>query len=262
MMVSVFSTALALGAAVSMAFLGGLSFLALREYLSMVPTRSADRPALLCAYAAIPLAYLCVAAGRYDLFVMIVPVYALVCVTPVLVLAGGPDGLLRAVGALSWGLLVTVFALGHLAALIYLPESSRHDGAGAGLLLYLLVVVQAGDVAQYLAGKAFGRLRLAPRHSPSKTWEGLIGGLIVTSALGAALATWLTPFDTVQGLLVGLVLGAGGTLGDLVMSGLKRDLGLKDTGTLLPGHGGVLDRVDSLVLTAPLFFHIVINVQN
>jgi phosphatidate cytidylyltransferase len=93
--------------------------------------------------------------------------------------------------------------------------------------------------------------------SPGKTTEGLVGGVATTLALALALAPWLTPFTRPQAVAAGLIIGVGGFVGDVVVSALKRDLGIKDSGTLLPGHGGILDRIDSLTYTAPLFFHLV-----
>ena len=124
-------------------------------------------------------------------------------------------------------------------------------------MLYLVVLTQANDVAQYIWGRMFGRAKITPTVSPKKTWTGFLGGVATTTLLATAAGPWLTPMDHLQSAIAGLVIGIGGFFGDINLSALKRDLGIKDTGSLLPGHGGILDRVDSLTYTAPLFFHYV-----
>lgn len=118
----------------------------------------------------------------------------------------------------------------------------------------LLLSVMANDASQYLCGKLFGRTALAPVISPRKTWEGFAGGVAVTSAVTAAAAPAITGLGRAEAALVGALLASLGLLGDLLVSALKRDVGVKDTGAVLPGQGGVLDRMDSLLLAAPAFF--------
>jgi phosphatidate cytidylyltransferase len=170
-----------------------------------------------------------------------------------MVITGETRGFLRAVGSLQWGLMSTVFALSHAAYLFVLPGSRP---AGAGLVLYLVVLTEFNDVFQYLWGKALGRRRVVPRVSPRKTWEGFVGGLVTTAVLSSLVAPALTPLGRWGAVWFGLLIPAAGFFGDLAMSALKRDLGIKDTSEYIPGHGGVLDRVDSLTYTAPLFFHL------
>ncbi len=122
-------------------------------------------------------------------------------------------------------------------------------------MLYLVFLTQANDVAQFLWGKSVGRHRVVPKVSPNKTWGGLLGGVFTTVVLGVGLARWLTPMTTREAVLATMIIGLGGFIGDVVISALKRDLDIKDSGTMLPGHGGILDRIDSLTYTAPLFFH-------
>ncbi|MGH9260824.1 MAG: phosphatidate cytidylyltransferase, partial [Acidimicrobiales bacterium] len=159
------------------------------------------------------------------------------------------------VGTLHWGLMVTVFSISHVAYLLVLPAGVNTLGGGAALVLYLVFLTQGNDVAQFLWGKSLGRHRVVPTVSPNKTWEGLLGGVGTTLVLAVLLARWLTPFNLREAISAGLLIGFGGFIGDIVISALKRDLGIKDSGTLLPGHGGILDRIDSLTYTAPLFFH-------
>ncbi|MEE8248077.1 MAG: phosphatidate cytidylyltransferase [Alphaproteobacteria bacterium] len=255
-MAVIFGLALVLSRTISLVFLGFVSFLALKEYLSLIPTRRADRRALFWAYVAIPLQYTWVGMAWYGVFIIFIPVYMFLLIPVRMVIQGQTEGFLRAVGTLHWGLMVTVFSLSHAAYLLVLPAAGNPGSGGAGLLLFLVVLTQANDVFQYLWGKALGRRPVLPKVSPNKTWEGLLGGIASTVVLAAALAPPLTPFSLAHGLLAGAIIGLAGFCGDVTVSALKRDLGVKDTGGLLPGHGGVLDRVDSLTFTAPLFFHL------
>jgi phosphatidate cytidylyltransferase len=126
---------------------------------------------------------------------------------------------------------------------------------GLGLLFFLVMLTQFNDVAQYTWGKLTGRHKVTPTVSPKKTWEGLIGGIATTTLLASLIGPYLTPMDFRWSALAGLIIGVSGFLGDITMSAMKRDLGVKDTGGLIPGHGGILDRVDSLTYAAPVFTH-------
>lgn len=256
-MVSTFSAAMVFGQKVSLAFFALISCAALWEFLRLTAARPVDRPLLLLAFGTIPIQYAFILTGRFDLFMLSVPLAGLLCLSPGLVFAGGPQGYLHAAATLNWGLMVTVFALGHLGCLLMLPAAGNPVGGGAGLLIYLVFLAQFSDVVQYVIGKLFGSRRVVPRLSPGKTWEGLIAGLVVAIVLGALLAPFLTPLDLSEGFLAGLLIGLSGFVGDVTISAVKRDHGTKDMGRLLPGHGGVLDRVDSLIFAAPLFFHFV-----
>jgi phosphatidate cytidylyltransferase len=139
---------------------------------------------------------------------------------------------------------------GHLAFLANSPHAYSYLG-------YLVLAVELNDIAAYVFGKLFGRHRLRDNISPKKTWEGAAGALAVSLALPWILLPTFPHFGYVDCLLAGLIVGIGGQLGDLVVSVIKRDLGLKDMGALIPGHGGVLDRIDSLIYVAPMFFHYV-----
>lgn len=254
-MALVFAVAMAVSRVVSLVFFTFISFLALKEYLSLIPTRRADRRVLFWAYLAIPVQYVWIARDWYVMFLIFIPIYIFLFLPMRMVLIGETPGFLRAVGTLHWGMMTTVFSISHVAYLLVLKPLGERQVGGAALVLFLVVLTQLNDVAQFLFGKAFGRHKVLPKVSPGKTYEGLLGGIATTVILAVALAPWLTPFDTLQALGAGLILGLGGFLGDVVISALKRDLDIKDSGTLLPGHGGILDRIDSLTYTAPLFFH-------
>ncbi len=234
-----------------------LSFLAFKEYLSLVPTRRADHRVLLWAYLAIPVQYILVGAEWYGVFIIFIPVYWFLFMPMRMVLVGETDGFLSAVGTLQWGLMTCVFSLSHMAYLLVLPAAGNPNGGGVALLFYLVFLTQFNDVAQYVWGKRFGRTKVTPTVSPNKTLEGLIGGVFTTTLLALALAPWLTPLSHLHALAMGVLIGFGGFIGDVTISAIKRDLGIKDSGSLLPGHGGILDRIDSLTFTAPVFFHVV-----
>lgn len=254
-MVLIFTIAIAVSRTLSLVFFALVSFLALREYLSLIPTRRVDRQAIFWAYLTIPLQYLLIGYEWYGMFIILIPVYAFLLMPMRMVLAGETANFVRAVGTLHWGLMAMVFAISHVAYLLVLPAQVNPGAGGAGLVLYLVFLTQFNDVSQYLWGKTLGRHKVLPRISPGKTVEGLIGGVLTTTALGWLLGGWLTPHNPWQSVLAGLLIGAAGFVGDVTISALKRDLGVKDSGSLLPGHGGILDRVDSLIYTAPLFFH-------
>ena len=263
LMAAIFTAALLVNRVAALVFLGIVSFLALKEYLSIIPTRRADRRVLFFLYLAIPIQYYWVSIGWYGMFIIFVPVYMLLFLPLPMLIIGETQGFLRAIGTLHWGLMVTVFSLSHAAYTLMLPAAPNAIGewrdphTGAALMIYLVVLTQLNDVAQYVWGKLFGRHKIIPAVSPNKTWEGFLGGVVTTAALSAALGPWLTPIDLRNAAILGALLGVAGFVGDVTVSALKRDLGLKDTSQFLPGHGGVLDRVDSLTYTAPLFLHYV-----
>jgi phosphatidate cytidylyltransferase len=254
-MIGAFTFAIAVSTTVAIVFLAFISYLALKEYLSLIPTRRIDRGLLLFAYLAIPIQYYWAAIDWYNMFLVFVPVWLFLFFPALMALRGETRGFLGAVGTLSWGLMLTVFCLSHMAMLLVSGEVHNPVAGGVGLLFFLVVLTQFNDVAQYTWGKLLGRHKVTPQVSPKKTWEGLIGGVLTTVVLAAAIGPYLTPMDVLWSALAGLVLGVAGFLGDITISGMKRDLGVKDTGGLIPGHGGILDRVDSLTYAAPAFFH-------
>jgi phosphatidate cytidylyltransferase len=268
-MAGVFTLALVFDRTISLVFFAFLSFLALKEYLSLIPTRRADREVLLWAYLAIPVQYLWIGMAWYGMFIIWIPVFMFLFLPMRMVLQGETGGFLRAVGTLHWGLMTMVFSISHVAYLLVLqpqaaalpagaaPSASPPPLGGPALVLYLVFLTQFNDVAQFLFGKSFGRHQVVPAVSPNKTWEGLLGGVATTVVLAVLLAPWLTPLLRREAVAAGVMIGLGGFIGDIVVSALKRDLGIKDSGALLPGHGGILDRIDSLTYTAPLFFHYV-----
>ncbi len=254
-MVSIFGISLAVGKTGVFVLYFLLSFLALREFITLSPMRRGDHRTLFWVFFAIlPLHYLFAWAPWYGMFSIFIPVYAFVFIPVRSALAGETDHFLERTARMQWGVLTCVYFLSHLPMLMYLPIPG-YEGQNAKLLFFVVIITQLSDVFQYVFGKTMGRHPVAPKVSPGKTWEGLIGGGLTTIGVGTAL-WWATPFTPLQAAGMSLLLVAAGFLGGLVMSAVKRSLGAKDWGKGIPGHGGVLDRVDSLLFAAPLFFHV------
>ncbi len=255
-MVGVFALALFVGRAGTVILFGLLSFLALREFVTLTPTRRGDHRTLFWVFFVItPLQYLIVWQEWYGMFVLLIPVYAFLFVPLRSAVAGDCTGFLERTAKIQWALMVCVYCVSHAPMLLTL-EIPGYAGSPLSLLFYLVMVVQLSDVFQYVWGKTLGKHPIAPTVSPSKTWEGFVGGILTASGLGAAL-WWATPFLWWQSGLVSLGICFMGFAGGLVMSAIKRDRGVKDYGALIEGHGGVLDRIDSICFAAPVFFHIV-----
>ncbi len=256
-MVTVFVIAMLVSRTISLWFFGLISFLALKEYLSMIPTRRADRRVLFWLYLAIPFQYYWVAQEWYGMFIIFIPVYLFLFLPLRMIMIGETNNFLRAAGTLHWGAMTMVFSISHLAFLLVLPKTEQIVAGGPGLVVYLVFLTQFNDVAQYCWGKLFGKHKIVPSVSPNKTWQGFLGGLVTTSVLAVAIAPLLTGMQWPLAMAAGLIVGLAGFVGDVSISALKRDIGVKDSGSLLPGHGGILDRVDSLTYAAPLFFHFI-----
>jgi phosphatidate cytidylyltransferase len=254
-MIGAFTLAVLLNRTVAIVFLGFISYLALKEYLSLIPTRRIDRSVLLFAYLTIPIQFYWAATDWYGMFVVFVPVWMFLFFPALMAVKGETDGFLRAVGTLSWGVMMTVFTLSHMAMLLVSGDAVNKVAGGVGLLLFLVILTQFNDVAQYCWGKLLGSHKVTPKVSPKKTWEGLIGGVATTIGVAALIGPYLTPMDHTWSAVAGGVIGIAGFLGDITMSAVKRDLGVKDMSGLIPGHGGILDRVDSLTYAAPAFAH-------
>jgi phosphatidate cytidylyltransferase len=254
-MIGAFTLAMLLNRTVAIVFLALISYLALKEYLSLIPTRRIDREVLLFAYLAIPIQYYWAGIDWYGMFIVFIPVWAFLFFPALMALRGETQGFLRAVGTLSWGLMMTVFTLSHMAFLLVAGDAVNPVAGGLGLLFFLVMLTQFNDVAQFTWGKLFGHHKVTPTVSPKKTWEGLLGGIATTTLVAGLIGPYLTPMDWQWSALAGLVIGVAGFLGDITMSAMKRDLGVKDASGLIPGHGGILDRVDSLTYAAPIFTH-------
>lgn len=236
--------------------IGFLSFVAFRELYSLLDFRQGDRRAIFWAFIAIPIQYYLAYIEWYGAFIIFIPVVMFLILPLRLVLKGNTEGIIKSMSLLQWTLMLTVFGISHMAYLLSLPKIDGFLSGGRGLLLFLVFLTEINDVMQFTWGKLLGKHKIIPKVSPNKTWEGFIGGIISTTVIGYFLG-FLTPLSTEHVLLVSFSIAISGFVGDIVVSSIKRDIGVKDMGTSIPGHGGVLDRIDSLAYSAPVFFHIV-----
>lgn len=255
-MSAIFAFTLVVGKTGSLVLFALLSFLALREYITLVPTRRGDHRTLFWSFFIItPLQYSLIGIDWYGLFAILIPAFAFVFIPARIALAGDTEHFLERAAKIQFGLMICAYCLSHAPALLILkiPNYEGHDSV---LLLYLVLVDQMSDVLQYVWGKLLGRHKIAPNVSPNKTWEGFVGGIATATLLGAFLS-WATPFTRWQAAGMSFAITIMGFLGGLVMSAIKRDAGVKDFGAVIEGHGGILDRIDSLCFAAPVFFHLV-----
>ena len=233
-----------------------ISFMALREFLSLLYIRRGDHLALAaCFYVILPIQYILVAIDWFSMFTIFIPVYGFLFLPILSALLGDTAHFLDRSTKVQWALMISVFCISHIPAILTLDLEGFEDKKLL-LMIFLILVVQSSDVLQYVWGKLFGKHKIAPKLSPSKTVEGFVGGVVSASVLGGLLY-WLTPFNPVQAVLMSLLICLMGFLGGLVMSAMKRSMGVKDWGNMISGHGGMLDRMDSLCFAAPIFFHVV-----
>lgn len=254
-MLIVIGSAIALGNTAFIILFGFISLFALREFISLLPTRRGDYfPLLIAFYFVIPYQYYLVYIDWYGLYSIFIPLYVFLLIPIASLKQEDTTHFLERSSKIQWGLMVSVFCISHVPALMNL-KLPGFEGEKIWLAIWLIMVVQTSDVLQYVCGKLFGKHKVAPILSPSKTLEGLIGGVILATALGVSMA-WLTPFSYLQATVIGFIVCIFGFFGGLVMSAIKRDRGVKDWGQLIQGHGGMLDRIDSICFSAPIFFHI------
>ncbi|WP_416066975.1 phosphatidate cytidylyltransferase [Rhizobium sp. ZK1] len=234
---------------------GFCSFAALREFVTLINTRRADHWALAAAFfVVVPIQYFLLWAEQYGIFSIFIPVYAFLLMPIISVLRGDTERFLVRIAEVQWALMICVFCASHVPALLTL-KIAGYEGRNVLLIAFLVIVVQLSDVLQYVWGKLLGRTKIAPRLSPSKTVEGFVGGIVSATLIGTGL-WWITPFTPLQAGLLAFVITLMGFFGGLVMSAIKRDRGVKDWGNLIEGHGGLIDRLDSVVFSAPIFFHL------
>ena len=260
-MVPVISVSLFAGRAVTICFFAIVSIVAFTEYaratglhhdLAMTFVSLAGIAGIaVVALARDPAA---VEPGQYAMFnmfnmFMAMPVFVSLALVLVSIVRNRPEGQLKAIALALFGFLYVGWMFGHLA---FLANSSN----AYGYLLYLLFAVELNDVAAFVCGKLFGRRPLCTNVSPWKTREGALCAVVISALFPLAVRFALPEFSAVECVIAGLIVGVGGHLGDLSISVIKRDVGVKDMGTLIRGHGGVLDRIDSLLYAAPLFFHL------
>ena len=289
LMCSVLAAAFLLGETATVILFFLLSFWALREFITLTPTRAADHRTLFWVFVLFtPLQYLLVAMNQYGLYSVAIPVYAFLFIPARIALAGDYKRYLERCAKIQAGLMICVYCLSYAPALLNLKivdvpstpvQKVEEDGSpaqpatdpmsqverlvndqrpadpNARILFFLILVVTMGDAFQYTSEKLVGRHIIAPAISPNRTWEGYAAGVACSTLFGAALS-WATPFNPLQAAGMSLLITTMGFLGGLTMSAIKRDRGVQDYGTLVQGHGGVLDRIDSLCFAAPVFFHV------
>jgi phosphatidate cytidylyltransferase len=255
--------------------MGGASILALREYAALLGIRDEERPAVYAACGIAVANYLLILFGQGAAFLVFVPVGGLGILAVLQLIRGRSTGYIRTTGGLFWGMMVLIYGMSHAAYLFILPASSGGPAGPAGWFFFLLILTESNDIFQAIIGRAMGahkRHRIAPTVSPNKTWEGFMGGMLVTIGLALLLAPWLTtlgessgPWGLPEGwrrwvaaVLVGIVVAVAGFFGDINMSAIKRDSGVKDSSAMLPGMGGLIDRVDSLTFTGPAFVYFLV----
>ena len=250
---------------ISVALLGGrggvillfaiCAFAALREFMTLTNAARADHSTLVATFfVVLPVQFWLIWIDWYGLYSIFIPVYVFLFLPILSVLSGVTRNFLIRVAEMQWALMICVFCVSHVPALMDL-RIPGYEGRGVLLIAFLVIIVQLSDVLQYAWGKLLGRRRIAPNLSPSKTVEGFVGGCASATLIGAAL-WWMTPFTPLEAGAMSLMITLMGFLGGLVMSAIKRDRGVKDWGHSIAGHGGFIDRLDSVIFAAPLFFHV------
>ncbi len=266
-----FSVAVLLGRIGVVMLFGVVSLFAIREYMALVPLPYDRFGLTVWAYVLLLCNYAAIARGWVNAFLVLVPLGGLLVIACQMVIRDRADQYQRTAASLYWGMCLTIYCISHAALLMTLPASSNPVAGPAGWLLFLIFLTELNDIFQALIGRRIGKRAIAPVLSPHKTWEGLLGGIAATIILALVMAPWLTPLTNAQlnlgflrirlpylpVCLAGLIISVAGYFGDLNTSGIKRDTGVKDSGQLLPGQGGLLDRIDSLTFTAPLFYYFV-----
>lgn len=235
--------------------MGLMSFIAFRELISKLNLSHKHRRTVLIAYLAIPLQYYFAYSRHFIPFLTFIPVGMLVLLPFRSILEDMSEESIKTFSQLHWALMLTVFSLSHISYLASLPNVEALKEGAAGMIFFLIVITQLNDVSQFIAGKLFGKRKISPLISPNKTWAGLIGGILGSLGFGM-LFKGLLPHTTAQVALLSVLIATTGFFGDLNISAIKRDLQIKDMGDLIPGHGGMLDRMDSLIFSNLAFFYL------
>jgi phosphatidate cytidylyltransferase len=255
-MCAIFTLTMLIGGIGTLVLFALLSLLALREYITLMSTRRGDHRTLLWSFFIItPLQYYLIAIRWYGFFAIMIPAFAFLLIPTRIAITGDTEHFLERAAKIQFGIMICLYCLSYAPALLLLRIPGFENNS-ARLLFYLVLVTQMSDVFKYIWGKLMGRHKIVPLVSPNKTWEGFLGGVLTATALGTAL-WWVTPFTPVVAAGMSLVIALLGAAGGLVMSAIKRDAGVKDFGATIEGHGGILDRIDSLCFAAPIFFHLV-----
>ncbi len=252
-MVAFVGVALLMGKIGVMVLFAFTSFAALREFLTLTTKAQADHMSLALAFfVVLPLQYTFVGMGFDGLYTVFIPVYAFLLLPIVSALRGNADKYLIRVAETQWGLMIAVFCVSHVPALMTI-EIDGYADRSVLLIAFLVMVVQFGDLLEYFFGRRIGKTRIAPGLSP-KTWEGVLCGVVCAMLIGGLLA-WITPFGIWGAMAMAGAASLVGLLGSLVFAAIKRDRGVKDWSHLIPGQGGFVDQLDSVIFAAPIFYH-------
>jgi phosphatidate cytidylyltransferase len=254
--VALLTAALALGWQAALALFALISFLALREFFSLAPARREDRLIILASYLVIPISYGWIAINEYGIYLVFIPVWVFLVTPFLMAMIGQTKNYLQRAAGFHWGEVACVYAIGFVVWLMRTPANLPMPAGPAGLVFLLLVATEFNDVAQYCWGKLLGRHKITPTVSPNKTWEGFLGGWATTAALIWLIGPIFAPLAGLNLAIMAVLLPLAGFAGDVTLSAVKRDIGVKDSSHLIPGHGGILDRIDSLTFTTPLYFHL------
>jgi phosphatidate cytidylyltransferase len=251
----------------TVALFGFVSFWSLREFITLTPTRMGDHRALFWVFVFFtPMQYVLLwmdgweSYDTYPLYSILIPVFALLFIPLRIAMAGDPKRFLERVAKIQCGLLICVYCLSFAPALLYL--NWMVDGKNcvyserARLLFFFILLCLISEALQFVWGRIYGRHVVAPEINSTRTWEGLLGGTMSTALVGMAL-WWATPYRELWHVAIISMLTAVMSFGGaMTMSAIKRDRGVSDYGTLVQGHGGLLDRIDSICFAAPVFYHV------
>ncbi len=249
--------ALAYSYKILLIYIAFLAFQGLKEYLSIMPTRRVDRRVLFWAYLSIPFQFALIWSGWYRASLFFMPIYVFIILPTCMIIGGEMRGFLKAWSMLGWGLLSIVFSLGCLAHLLVLPATEATPTGGLGLFFYLMLLIQLNYMTQFYFGRRFAYPKLSLKVSAIRNWASLAGSLLVIIPAAWLAAPLLTPFMMIESIMVGLLVAVGGFVGYVVLSAIKGDLQLKDRGAMMLGRDGILNRVDAIIYTAPLYFFLV-----
>ncbi len=233
-----------------------LSLIAFRELSSNMNLRMTDRRALLWCYLAIPFQFMAAYTQYQTFFMIFIPVIMFVFLTFRTVAVGEIESITRSLGTIHWSIMVTVFSFSHIVYILSFPYKLDFPAGNGGTILFLILITEINDIFQFTCGKLFGKRKIIPSVSPNKTVEGFIGGMICTTIVGALLS-FLLPINLDKTVILTILLCIVGFGGDITLSAVKREHKIKDMGTSIPGHGGMMDRLDSLAFTSIVFFYLI-----
>ena len=259
-LILLFTLALAFNKAVATIFFLILSVASFIEYQKMIGIKFSDKKPYFLTYFLIPLQYYFLYKGWMILFLIFIPLSIFVLVPAVGIVHRNCENVWRNCMLDYIGLILTVYCMGYMA--VYLTFPYMTEPTALGLLVYILILSLMCDFFQAIFGQTIGKHKILPKVSPNKTWEGLIGGMILTGVLSYYMGKYLTSYSAIELFIFGCCLAVCCFGADVTISSIKRWIGVKDTGNILPGHGGLLDRFDSILFSAPVLYFYVILTQN